>query len=279
MITTILLLIFLTGVYPLRLALWANRKTTLFHAIIWALIAWIAWIVVFFLEVLHKEETPIPARYLALGLIGCASMAILGARRPGVVAWNFVIGGLLVVMMFLWFEGRLAEDDRILHRLRAVLLASTVAIGAFNYLPTRLAPAALMLVIGCGAEVLLLMGMESTRLEPARMIARFALASVPWIGYVRMRWRPKAPSEFDQVWLNFRDSFGLVWAQRLREQFNNSAAHANWPVVLHWSGLRLVPGTHHPTHEEQQAMLENLHALMKRFEAPDGKSAARSSKS
>jgi hypothetical protein len=266
MITTILLLIFLTGFYPLGSALWASRRTTLFHAIVWALVAWIAWIVVVFPEALYQDEAPTLVRYLALGLIGCASMAILGARRPGVGAWNFVVIGLLAVMLFLWFEGRLAEDDRILHRVRTVFLASTIAIGVVNYLPTRLAPAALMLAIGCGTEILLLIGTESTQFEPGRLIALFALASVPWIAYARMRWRPVGQSEFDRAWLDFRDRFGLVWAQRLREQFNNSAAHANWPVILRWSGLRLAPGTRHPDREEQQTMMENLRALMKRFQ-------------
>jgi len=269
MVATILLLIFLTGFYPLWSALRGNRKTTLFHTIIWAFVAWIAWVGVFFLEVLHEDGAPILARYLALGLVGCASVAVFGARRPGVMAWNFVVGGLLVVLLFLWLEGRLAEDDRILQRVRTVFLASTLAIGVLNYLPTRLAPAALMLALGCGFEILLLTASESTRtrLESARPIAQLALASVPWIGYIRMRWHAMAPSEFDRAWLDFRDRFGLVWAQRLREQFNNSAAHANWPVILRWSGLRLIPGTQGPDREDQAAMLANLRALTKRFEA------------
>src|SRR5207249_2720905 len=163
MVATILLLIFLTGFYPLWSALRGNRKTTLFHTIIWAFMAWIAWVEVLFLEVLHEDGAPILARYLALGLVGCASMAVLGARRPGVVAWNFVVGGLLVVLLFLWLEGRLAEDDRILLRVRTVFLASTLAIGVLNYLPTRLAPAALMLALGCGFEILQLAASEFTK--------------------------------------------------------------------------------------------------------------------
>jgi hypothetical protein len=269
MVATILLLIFLTGFYPLWSALRANRKTTLFHTVIWALIAWIAWVGVLFLEVLHEEGAAIPARYLGLGLVGCASVAVFGARRPGVVAWNFVVAGLLVVLLFLWLEGRLAEDDRILQRVRTVFLASTLAIGVLNYLPTRLAPAALMLAVGFGLEILFLTGSDPmiTQFDAARPIARFALASAPWIAFARMQWRPPARSELDRVWLDFRDRFGLVWAQRLREQFNNSAAHASWPVILRWSGLRLVHGTRPLDRENQEAILDNLRALMKRFES------------
>jgi hypothetical protein len=82
-----------------------------------------------------------------------------------------------------------------------------------------------------------------------------------------MRWQPEPRSEFDRVWLRFRDSYGFVWAQRLREQFNNSAAHANWPVVLRWQGLRIIPGRSPPDSVEKETMLANLQALMKRFES------------
>ena len=32
-------------------------------------------------------------------------MAVLGARRPGVTAWNFVVAGLLAVLLRPLFEG------------------------------------------------------------------------------------------------------------------------------------------------------------------------------
>jgi hypothetical protein len=38
-------------------------------------------------------------RYLALCLTGCVGVAVLGARRPGVGAWDFVLLGLLAVLL------------------------------------------------------------------------------------------------------------------------------------------------------------------------------------
>jgi hypothetical protein len=270
MITMLPLLVFFTGSFPIVQAARANRHTTLFHAIIWTIGAWLGWIS----SACLNDSPPLPNNtffpYLALALTGCASMAVLGAWRPGVGAWNFVILGLLTVMGFLWFEGRLAEDDWVLRRVRTVFLASTVAIGVLNYLPTRLAPAAILLAIGCSQEILSLSGSEwlIPRTEAFRLMGRVIVGLVPWIAYLQMRWQPRARSDFDEVWLRFRNSYGMFWSQRLREQFNLSAKNSDWPVILRWQGLRVSPGAPPLSPSDRQAMFDNLRALMKRFEGP-----------
>ncbi len=271
MAAIILLLIFVTDIFPFWRAFQYHRQSTLLHSVFWALAALLAWMAAVGIEAMRTEPASGLQGYLALSLTGCASLAVLGARRPGAGAWNFVILGLLAVMLFLWLEGRLAEDDLILHRVRTVFLASTVAIGVLNYLPTRLAPAAMLLALGCAGELLMILGSESlaAAFAPARYLSQLMVALAPWAAYARMHWQSLPPSEFDQVWLRFRNSFGLVWAQRLREQFNQSAKHTNWPVVLRWQGLRVIPGAAPPSKEDRLVMLANLRALMKRFEAPE----------
>ncbi len=267
MASAILLLIFFTDVFPFWRAVRAQRRTTLIPSILWAFAALIAWIVAVAMQVPWPNIHSPLDQYLALGLTGCASIAVLGARRPGVGAWNFVVLGLFVVMWFLWFENRLAEDDLILYRIRTVFLASTVAIGVLNYLPTRLAPAAMLLGLGCAWEILRMSKFELQAVAFAQVhyVSRLAVALVPWSAYFRICWQPLPASEFDQVWLRFRDSYGLLWSQRLREQFNQSAKHSNWPVILRWQGLRVIPGESPPSYQDRQEMLANLRALMKRF--------------
>ncbi|HEV2947718.1 MAG TPA: hypothetical protein VGX70_10100 [Gemmataceae bacterium] len=272
MAAIILLLIFVTDIFPFWRAVQDHRQSTLLHSVFWALAALLAWTAAVCIEAVRPEEpaSGMPG-YLALSLTGCASLAVLGARRPGAVAWNFVILGLLAVMLFLWLEGRLAEDDLILHRVRTVFLASTVAIGVLNYLPTRLAPAAMLLALGCAGELLMISGSESlaAAFAPARHLSRLMVALAPWAAYARIHWQPLPASEVDRLWLQFRNSYGFVWAQRLREQFNQSAKHSDWPVVLRWQGLRVIPGAPPPSSEDRLAMLANLRALMKRFEASE----------
>src|SRR5262245_12244832 len=96
----VMIALYLTGAYPLWRAWRANRRTSLFQAVHWMIAAWLAWGGLLILEALEGAAPDHPtARYLALGLTGCAGVAVLGARRPGVGAWNFVLAGLLTVIL------------------------------------------------------------------------------------------------------------------------------------------------------------------------------------
>jgi hypothetical protein len=255
-------LILLTGAYPFWHAWRANRETTLAWALAWALAAWAAWAAALAAEWLRPVAEPVALRYLALSLSACALIGVLGARRPGVGAWNFVLVGLLAVLLL-----PLAEGLGSLHLSgpRVLFLAGTLAVGVLNYLPTRLAPAALLLALGCGLELAGVLPRELVpdALRPALPAGGLLLALSPWAAYAPAQCRPAA--EFDRLWLGFRDRFGLVWGQRLREQFNRSAAHAGWPVVLRWTGLRVKPGASLPRPDVQDEIVATLRALLKRF--------------
>jgi hypothetical protein len=258
-------LIYLSGCYPLWVAWRANRQSALVQSVNWAVVAWSAWG-----GVLAAVAGPGPGAgvvsYVALCLIGCAGVAVLGARRPGVGAWNFVVVALLAVMLLPLAERLAGAPDAPLG-LRRLFLGFTLAVGVLNYLPTRLAPAALLLAAGCAVEIGSVSETGSSGGGPglARTAGRMLVASGPWVAYGLMRWQPRPASEFDRRWLDFRNRFGLFWGQRLREQFNRAAANAGWPVHLRWQGLRLKAGVPLPGPAMQEAMLERLRALLKRF--------------
>ena len=261
------LLVWLTGIYPLWCACHANRQTSLLHAVYWAIASWAAW----GLAMASAASWPTPAAtascLLALSLTGCAAVAVLGARRPGASAWNFVIVALLAVDLLPLAESQLTAGILQLNLYRLICLVAPLAVGVFNYLPTHLAPAALALLLGCGLEFASLATSSSTGQEHRLALEAgwIALAFTPWIALASLRAaNPPAP-EFDRLWVDFRNRFGFVWAQRLREQFNRSAANAAWAVVLRWQGLRLLPGTLPPEPSVQAAMLATLRALLKRF--------------
>src|SRR5438445_13210671 len=113
MVATILPLIFVSGFYPIVCAARSNRKTTLLHAIAWALIAWFFWSAANVLTAFQKEPESSLVSLLALALSGCASMAVLGARRPGVGAWDLVIITSFLGMVSLVVEGMIAEQHAI----------------------------------------------------------------------------------------------------------------------------------------------------------------------
>jgi hypothetical protein len=258
-------LIFLSGAYPLWLAWRGNRRTTLLQALNWALAAGVAWLGAVALG--GPEAGPArreTVRYLALCVTGCAGVAVLGARRPGVGAWNFVLLGLLAVLLLPLVQGLLLGSHA-LDTVRLLFLGAALGVGVLNYLPTRLGPAALLMAAGCGWEILALArapaGLSVGPFEPGWL----CLGLAPWAGLLGWRTAPTPRSEFDRLWLDFRNRFGLVWGQRLREQFNNAAANAGWTVTLAWQGLLRLAGGVAQQPEEQEAILATLRALLRRF--------------
>jgi hypothetical protein len=248
-------LLLLTTAYPLGRAWLAHRGTALLHALTWAVIAWLAWEGVLLASAFGWGDAP-AGRYVALALTGCAGVAVLGARRPGVGPWNFVVLGLLVILLLPLAEGfgRLS-----LSLPRQLFLAATLAVSFLNYLPTRLAPAALLAAAGCGAELSALAGWGDGGLVAA---GRLGLAAAPWTAFLMARGWAEPTSEFDRLWRRFRDGFGGLWAERVREQFNRAAANAGRSGRLGWTGLKGAPAA------ESEPLLDVLRALLKRF-GPD----------
>jgi hypothetical protein len=245
-------LLLATAVYPLWKAWRANRRTALAHAVWWAGAAWAAWLLAF---AFGGDGTL--GRYLALSLTGCAGVAVLGARRPHVGAWNFVVASLLAVLLLPVAQG---WGKPVLHPAYLAFLGVTVAFGWLNYLPTRLLPAVLLFAAGAGAELAKLcgLGMDETLFG----VARFLLANTPWVVLACFMRERREMSAIDREWLSFRDRFGVVWGQRSREQFNRAAANAGWPIVLSWHGLEVAADRPAPPAEEVLALLRSV---LKRF--------------
>jgi hypothetical protein len=256
-VTLSIVLVLLSDVVPLGMAWRANRHTTLRPALGWAAAAWLAWLGWGMANVFQQGPAE-ELRYLALCLLGCALVAVLGARRPGVGAWSFVVAGLLLVLLRPLLEGM---GELRLQAAHLFFLCLPLAAGGINYLPTRLGLAALVAAAGCGLEVARLAGLSVNT-----SVGVLLMALTPWLGWLAVRWRRPPASDVDQLWLGFRDRFGLVWAQRVREQFSRAAAHAGWPVVLHWHGLQTLEGK---TVEDRPEVLAGLQAFLQRFRRED----------
>lgn len=257
------LLLLATGFVPLLQAWRRCRWPSLRHTLAWTLLAWLAWVSLLALAPYGPLEANRAGRYLALCLTGCAGVAVLGARRPGAAAWNFAVLGLLAVLVLFWAEGLLTGGTIELGGIRLVFLAGTLALVVLNYLPTRLGPAAVLMLIGCALELCAVSGQLPASVADLALVGMiFGLAL--WVGRMGLRWQRQPVSEVDRLWLDFRDHYGLVWGQRLREQFNRSAANSGLPVTLRWHGLEpAIPGALEPPVES--ASLATLQALLKRF--------------
>jgi hypothetical protein len=252
--------VLLTGFCPLGRAWRANRRTALRYAVGWAVAAWAGWAAAALAAAVRPGADGGLTAYLALCLTGCAGVAVLGARRPGAGAWNFVVAGLLAVLLLPVARGLGVPRPEPWH---LAFLGVTLAVGVVNYLPTRLSLAVLFAAAGCGVEVARL-----AAVGPAGEFAgRALLALAPWVGWVVVSGAPAPAAEFDRLWLAYRDRFGLVWGQRMREQFNQAAANAGWPVVLTWQGLAATAGSAPPPGPQAVATLQ---AVLKRFGPEEG---------
>jgi hypothetical protein len=252
-------LLLLTGVLPLMQAVRANRHTTLRQPLLWAALGWMVWTAVAWIAVLRPGQDVRLMHYLALGLTGCAGVAVLGARRPGAGAWNFVVVGLLAVLLLPVLNGLGQPRLEPVHRL---FLLVALAVPLLNYLPTRLWPAVVLLGVGCGLEMA---GLEQSD-SPAGMVL---VSLAPWAAWASFRLRRNPGTDFDRLWLAYRDRYGFVWGQRMREQFNRAAHHAGWPLLLRWNGLHTTG-----RRPAESALLATLQAVLKRFGAEEQQDTA-----
>ena len=257
--SSLLLPLIVVGLYPWLRAWIAVRKTSLNHALAWACSAWVVCGLM-----LSDPDAGVPYRYLALCLIACAGVAVLGARRPHVGAWNFVVAGLLAVMALPLLEN-LVLGDRPIGPVRVIFLSTTLIVVLGNYLPTCFWPAALLAGVGCAGEMgAVLSGQDMP--EAVKLGSPLAIALVPWVGWACWVLRRRATGELERRWQDFRDLFGVMWSVRVREQFNHAAEHAGWPVLLTWKGIA-PRNAGSLAHLLEMEMLAVFHAVIKRFSA------------
>jgi hypothetical protein len=254
----LLLVILAAGAIPCWRAWAANRTSSLSHAVAWAILTWISWTALAFFRTTAWTNYLDALHFVAICLTACSGVAVFGARNPGAGAWNLVVLGLFAVMMLPLAE-QLILGTPSLGWVRLIFLAATIALVVLNYLPTCLGSAAGLLGISCALELSRLADPDGTAISDS--LALGGLALVPWIAWLAWIVRSRPLSEFDRLWLDFRDRYGLVWAQRVREQFNRAAANAAWPVRLRWRGLDSDLG---PTVANDEAVA-TLRALLKRF--------------
>lgn len=244
--TTAVGLTWLIALIPLARAWQRNRGWSIRHAVAWAISAWLIW-------GWHIATGNALSAYAALVQTACAGVAVLGARRPGVAAWNFVVLGLLVVLWLAAAEGALTGTTLHLGSFRVLFLIGLQFVTVTNYLPTRLGYGAVLLAVASGLATATLLGHGDSAWDG--LFASLA----PWAAWLNLR-RPA------DRWTDFRDRYGTVWAARVRDQFNAAADNRSLPADLTWNGL--VAGT-----DRRPEMDHILDGLLQRFDdrrtAPD----------
>ena len=231
----------------------------------------------------HLPRGPADALwYTTAVVLVCPAVAVLGARRPAARVWAwFVLLPLVLVLELpvagLWFGGSGPLEIDI-PALAGFLLVAVMGFG--NYVGTRRTTAAILLLGALGLLVLplsVLVAFSERGVILARIVATILSVTAVWIAFGRSQIRsPKSllaggPDSLDALWLDFRNTFGIVWAQRIRERINATAAKENWPVRLGRTGfVSAAERTETAIDPATRARVEQtLHWLLRRFVDPE----------
>jgi hypothetical protein len=263
------------------LAAWRDAEgTALRGALAWGAIALGLGIVAQAVAMFEPSATgrPVSGRitYLMTAAVLAGLTSVLNARRPGDKVWALLMALLVVVFLIPWLEG--SARMRRAGGLGALRLDSPWTLfygflavaGTANYLSTHFR-AALVLGLGLVAEYL---GLRSVEWPPAWRAwcwtaAAWLFGASAWIAWLGRRGASdEGGNEIDRIWIWFRDRWGTVWALRIAEQFNRSAALGDWPYRLSWTGLAPVdPSSDAPAVPGDRA-LATMRGLLRRFALP-----------
>ncbi len=269
-----------TGVLAARGRL---RHTTLRGAWLWGAVALSLWGVSFFAtEVLGwlREGAADQVWLASAVLLVCPFVAVLGVRRPGSRVWDvFIVAPLAIVLDLPAVTAWNRDLQPASLHLEVPMLAGyalVLVMGAGNYLATRFAIPALLAAV---AMLLVPVSMSSLHGAPdpslARPLATLLLSAAFWGAVLGLRKssrteRPVGPTAFEELWNDFRDLYGIVWARRVLDRVNATAVQEDWPVRLQLNGFvpvdRSQPLSLTP---EQSGQIEHtLRWLLRRFADP-----------
>ena len=210
-------------------------------------------------------------QYSAHSLIFCPFMSLLGARRPQNRMWEMVVITLWFILVLPALEVVIVRPGQNYDTqgIRAWFMMILIFVSSMNIILGRFWICGIL--IGCAQFALVnahlpsWLQFQSTAMVPwglgfaiAALIAMFALPKPD---------RSKMRVE-DQVWLDYRDMFGGMWALRIRERINVTAKINDWDLRLEWDGFTAADGTLLPDIlpiETQRTLHLNFWNLMRKF--------------
>jgi hypothetical protein len=177
--------------------------------------------------------------YAAGIVLVCPPIAILGARRPGSTWWSwFIVVPLLCVMGWPAAEawrGGWPPEPLVIDAPVVIGYAFVLAMGLGNYFGTRFTRPAILLTAAALLNVSAFWPERPDWMPNAtfsHLVAAAGVIAATWWGASILRRRSGSAWPLERVWLDFRETFGIVWARRVQERFNETARRSAWPVRL-----------------------------------------------
>jgi hypothetical protein len=237
------------------------RDTALESAWPCAALVWLVWLIVTGLTVADRLGEPSSLHewidvlwYLAAILALTPPVAVLGARRPTARVWTaFVLIPLVLVFTWPVLPALRSSGGLVAFTLETPLLvgfALVLVMGAGNYIGLRFSPSAFLWIAGLLLVVLPLCPATVGwvfQAAPGRALGTLCLVVAAWLADRQAASGSEralgAGGRLDRVWRDFRDLFGIVWARRIQERFNEEARKQRLPLRLGIDGLEDALGS------------------------------------
>jgi hypothetical protein len=251
-----------------RAAIW---QTTLQSAWWWSLAALLAWSLVELSAVFRPSaagSTTFAAfRAAAISLSLCPVIALLGAKRPQVGPWNFVVLSLWGILILPAAEGLLLHPGQpiLLGTLRSWFAVVPVLLLVLNYGGTRFWLAVLLLA-GGQLSALSAYGLPHFPVAPDVLSIAGLVMTLLALVAAHCTTGKRRPADLDHLWFDFRDAFGAFWALRVIERMNAAARQHGWNTDLAWSGFHTQDARPLPDSSDLAAeQLSTFKGLLRRF--------------
>ncbi|HVJ68940.1 MAG TPA: hypothetical protein VM510_13205 [Caulifigura sp.] len=249
----------------------AVAHTTLTAAWIWSVIAAASWSLAAGASLALGPVAAATGQlwYVAAVLTLCPWIAVLGARRPTVRVWNwFVVVPLVAVLLWpvalCWMPR--GPDRLVLEAPHLVGFGLVLMMGTGNYWGTRFLLISLMTAV---SEFLIVLSLASERAAMDVVVSRLiAMGLMIWpITAEMMNFRRSRDTEaWSRLWQDFRDTFGIVWANRIAERVNAEAVKGNWSVRLQpMEFVATTPGQSPKFDLDAAAIEQTVRWLLRRF--------------
>jgi hypothetical protein len=255
---------------------WRLRSTTLVSPIAWSMVAVssiaIAEVVLFFPPMPGVTSWQSLVRYIAGTLTLLPTIAILGAKRPQALVWNYIVVSLWIVLIMPALEVLLLKPEQTfeIYAFGPWMISALIFYTAIHYAGTGMTVTGLLVAAAQAlylADHLPAFPFDSD--YRARVLASlFLLIAASWATYSLLR--RGAADEFGLLWSRFKNGYGTAWALRIIQRLDELQARHDWSVRLGWYGVQPTRdgATADEMRQDRKALARAFRSLMLRFLAP-----------